>query len=43
VPLRIERRHPERDIAHEVCELLVPCRRQRRRRTNIQVLIATTA
>jgi hypothetical protein len=23
VPLRLERRHPERDIAHEVCELLV--------------------
>jgi hypothetical protein len=23
VPLRFERRHPERDMAHEVCELLV--------------------
>jgi hypothetical protein len=23
VPVRFERRHPERDIAHEVCELLV--------------------
>jgi hypothetical protein len=23
VPLRLERRHPEREIAHEVCELLV--------------------
>ena len=22
-PLRLERRHPEREIAHEVCELLV--------------------
>jgi hypothetical protein len=23
VPLRLERRHPDREIAHEVCELLV--------------------
>jgi hypothetical protein len=23
VPVRFERRHPERDMAHEVCELLV--------------------
>jgi len=23
VPLRLERRHPDRDMAHEVCELLV--------------------
>jgi hypothetical protein len=23
VPIRFERRHPDREIAHEVCELLV--------------------
>jgi hypothetical protein len=31
-PVRFERRHPERDIAHEVCELLVvPVADSRRR------------